>query len=68
MPALTTAMPTLKLLSSAASHPPSLPAERAVNRQVLIDIAPDREGFFAKTKSIGEIRQALKLRSGCNHG
>ncbi|KAJ7291465.1 hypothetical protein C8J57DRAFT_216751 [Mycena rebaudengoi] len=38
--------------------------EREIDRRVLLDIAADREGLIMSGKSIEEIRQILKLRTG----
>jgi hypothetical protein len=38
--------------------------EREIDRRVLLDIAADRESLIASGKSIEEMRQILKLRTG----
>lgn len=68
MPAFTPSLPMLKLLPSVANNQTSLPAERVINRQALLEIAPDREALFAKTRTIDDIRHSLKIRSVSNHG
>ncbi|KAJ7130402.1 hypothetical protein C8R44DRAFT_731927 [Mycena epipterygia] len=52
-------LPILVLASS-----PSRPLEREIDRRALLEISPDREELFMGKKSIDEIRQALKLRTG----
>ncbi|KAJ7241669.1 hypothetical protein B0H12DRAFT_39473 [Mycena haematopus] len=58
-------LPILSLVSS-----PSLagsgerPVEREIDRNALVAISPDRQELFMSKKSIDEIRQLLKLRTG----
>ncbi|KAJ7151335.1 hypothetical protein C8R43DRAFT_486037 [Mycena crocata] len=40
------------------------PTERDIDRNALVDISPDREMLFRSKKTIDEIRQLLKLRTG----
>ncbi|KAH9474390.1 hypothetical protein JR316_0012848 [Psilocybe cubensis] len=66
MPAMHTTVPTLALIPSLDGQKPNsrIPAEREINRSMLIQVAPDREDLFKSTANIEEIRQSLKLRFG----
>ncbi|KAJ6465067.1 hypothetical protein C8R47DRAFT_1155542 [Mycena vitilis] len=58
-------LPILTLVSGpslAASA--ERPTEREIDRNALVAISPDREGLFLSNKSIDELRQLLKLRTG----
>ncbi|KAJ7621579.1 hypothetical protein DFH06DRAFT_1482350 [Mycena polygramma] len=58
-------LPILTLVSGpslAASA--ERPTEREIDRNALVAISPDREGLFLSNKSIDELRQFLKLRTG----
>ncbi|KAJ6464041.1 hypothetical protein C8R45DRAFT_840552 [Mycena sanguinolenta] len=58
-------LPILSFVSSpslASSGERSV--EREIDRNVLVTISPDREELFMSKKSIDEIRQILKLRTG----
>jgi hypothetical protein len=40
------------------------PTEREIDRNALVAISPDRDELLMSKKSIDEIRQSLKLRTG----
>jgi hypothetical protein len=70
MPAFDSTITTLSLLPSRAppSHHHGHLTERDINRIALLDIAPDREALLMSNKSIEEIRQTLKIRTGSVNG
>lgn len=70
MPAPIPNIPTITLLSSLAQaqNPCQKPVERDVNRQVLLEVAPDREALFTGDRGIDEIRHSLKIRPGAESG
>ncbi|KAG5635944.1 hypothetical protein H0H81_009593 [Sphagnurus paluster] len=49
------------------NHPLEYPKERELNREALLDVAPDREDLLMSNKSVHELRQMLKIRiePGC---
>ncbi|KAF7343325.1 hypothetical protein MVEN_01764800 [Mycena venus] len=58
-------LPILSLVSAPSLAGSSeRPVEREIDRNVLVAISPDREELFMSKKSIDEIRQLLKLRTG----
>jgi len=63
-------LPQLSLLMSLGNcdQPYEYPPEREINREILLDIAPDREALLMGNKTIEEIRQALKLRNASPYG
>ncbi|KAG6872195.1 hypothetical protein C0995_012087 [Termitomyces sp. Mi166 len=38
--------------------------EHEINREILLDVAPDREALLVSNKAIAELRQTLKIRVG----
>ncbi|KAF8208078.1 hypothetical protein K438DRAFT_1961597 [Mycena galopus ATCC 62051] len=56
-------LPILGLAVSLA-NPGERGIEREIDRSALVAISPDREELFTSKKSIDEIRQLLKLRTG----
>lgn len=63
-------LPQLSLLMSLGScdQPYHYPPEREISRDILLDVAPDREALLMGNSTIEEIRQALKLRIASPHG
>lgn len=60
---------TLRLLSSLPTPKGSAhPVERDINRQILMNSAPDREALFMGDKSLEEIRRTLKIEAGPPEG
>ncbi|KAF7366815.1 hypothetical protein MSAN_00939800 [Mycena sanguinolenta] len=58
-------LPILSLVSSSSlASSGERPVERDIDRNILVAISPDREELFMSKKSIDEIRQILKLRTG----
>ncbi|KAF8953064.1 hypothetical protein BDZ97DRAFT_635703 [Flammula alnicola] len=70
MPAVHSKLPVLSLLQSLEGfdQPHSCTPERDINREALVDVAPDREELLLSNKPIEEIRQALKLRVNSAYG
>lgn len=60
----------LFLLASLGNcdQPYDYPPERDIGRDILLDVAPDREALLMGNKSIEEIRQTLKLRIASPYG
>ncbi|KAF8152912.1 hypothetical protein B0H34DRAFT_800188 [Crassisporium funariophilum] len=69
MPAVHSKLPLLSLVESLGDSDQlySYPAEREIDREALLDVAPDREELLMGSKTIEEIRQALKLRITSPH-
>lgn len=63
-------LPLLSLLVSLGNcdQPYYYPPEREISRDILLDVAPDREALLMGNNTIEEIRQALKLRIASSHG
>lgn len=63
-------LPQLSLLTSLGNCGQlyQYPPEREICRDILLDVAPDREALLMSDKTIQEIRQALKLRVASPHG
>ncbi|KAJ7439470.1 hypothetical protein FB451DRAFT_1192100 [Mycena latifolia] len=58
-------LPVLVLASTPTlASPGERLTEREIDRRALLEISPDREELFMGRRSIDEIRQALKLRTG----
>ena len=57
-------LPKLSLLTNLSSCDKlyEYPPEREIDREILLDAAPDREALFMGNKTIEEIRQTVKLR------
>ncbi|KAF5384365.1 hypothetical protein D9615_003482 [Tricholomella constricta] len=66
MPAFYASPQTIALLPSGPwpNRPHAHPREREVNREIILDVAPDREALLMSNKSIDELRQILKIRIG----
>jgi hypothetical protein len=62
-------LPQLSLLSSLGNGGQlyHYPPEREIRRDILSDLAPDREALLMGDKTIDEIRQTLKLRVASPH-
>lgn len=55
-----TMLPNLPICKSTLGpHPP----ERHINRQLLLDISPDREGLIDSDLTVEELRHELKLKA-----
>ncbi|KAJ7700333.1 hypothetical protein B0H17DRAFT_1047001 [Mycena rosella] len=62
-------LPVLVLMSTPSlASSADRATERDIDRRALLDISPDREELFMGRKSIDEIRQSLKLRTGPTAG
>ncbi|KAJ6491465.1 hypothetical protein DFH09DRAFT_1104995 [Mycena vulgaris] len=61
-------LPVLVLISTPSLGSVERPTERDIDRRALLEISPDREELFMGKKSINEIRQSLKLRTGPTAG
>ncbi|KDQ32609.1 hypothetical protein PLEOSDRAFT_1098609 [Pleurotus ostreatus PC15] len=69
MSATRTHLPTLLLLPSLGKPAESsIPPERPIIAQTLLDIAPDREALFTSGKNVEEIRQTLKIHMNDAYG
>ncbi|KAF8802052.1 hypothetical protein BYT27DRAFT_7173641 [Phlegmacium glaucopus] len=49
-------------------RPYDYPLERQINREILLDVSPDREALLMGNKTIEQIRQTLKLRNASSDG
>jgi len=63
MPVSHSTLPVLSLLPSLEPEGTQIyPVEREVDRNALLDVAPDRESLLISDQTIEEVRQALKIR------
>jgi len=63
MPVSHFTLPVLSLLPSLELEGTQIcPVEREVERNALLDVAPDRESLLISDQTIEEVRQALKMR------
>lgn len=64
MPAVYTAPQIITLLPSGPwpNHLHAYPREREINREMLLDVAPDREALLMSSKGVDELRHILKIR------
>ena len=63
MPVSHSTLPVLPLLPSLELEGTQIyPVEREIDRNALLDVAPDRESLLISDQTIEEVRQALKIR------
>lgn len=69
MPALAANIVDLAMLASRMpAETESRPIEYNVNRDVLLDIAPDREAIIKRAKDTDELRELLAIRVALGSG
>ena len=62
MPVSHSTLPVLSLLPSLELEGTQIyPMEREIDRNALLDVAPDRESLLISDQTIEEVRQALKM-------
>ena len=62
MPVSHSTLPVLSLFASLEGTHLGYPVEREIDRNALLDVAPDRESVLVSDQTIEEVRQALKMR------
>ena len=62
MPVSHSTLPVLSLLPSLELEGTQIyPMEREIDRNALLDVAPDRESLLISDQTIEEVRQTLKM-------